>query len=522
MEELEQRLGICGEVGDGSTRVCMGEIMPCIRDARVRHLALCVYNTTCTVSPEDLHRMICNEEWANVTSLLSTTTSLTPTTVHETCTDHRVLGSSLHDLCPTVVQRSWCDDAPSRWFRGVYTFDDPRHARLASCVSSYIFCRQRATLDIISDALDHYRTHGLTMHHVSEDWNVSSSTWDDLRNASRTSVGRVVSIVVISRSHRSAFTCIVASHEWMLVTNDSMVMHHKGRLSVTLRYVRQTFGGVVALEVEESDEWWPPFLLENRMVPPSLFPSLYSSSPCIISLNEDACGRRKRNSIDIDELTSDRHVRSVIRTWNKSYESRYADAPTLTSIACVQLVETLTHQGYVAHRVHTSTSQHGVDAEGVLVERFGDAFGRGAMQRVLADDVAGLYAVYNSHMICVSAFAVIMYNTYDGRLACCIDSFAVSANYQGAGVGHVTFHALLRGVCDRASAAGTPYIVFAQCVRTGDARHFWYDKLDESTVARSLLLQAFQIDASRIPVQLISQCAPRARDYRSSDLEESV
>ena len=115
-----------------------------------------------------------------------------------------------------------------------------------------------------------------------------------------------------------------------------------------------------------------------------------------------------------------------------------------------------------------------------------------------------------------------MYNTYDGRLACCIDSFAVSANYQGSGVGHVTFHALLRGVCDRASTAGTPYIVFAQCVRTGDARHFWYDKLDESTVARSLLLQAFQIDAKRIPVQLISQCAPRARDYRSSDLEESV
>lgn len=518
MEALEQRLGICGTVDGGTTRICMGEIMPCIRDARVRHIASCLYNKVCTVSPDDLHRIICNEDWTALESLLSATTS-PATAIHETCDDHRVLSSSIHDLCPTVVQNSWCDNASHRWFRGVYTFDDPRHARLATCVSSHIFCHQRATLEIISDALDRYRTHDLTMHHASEDCNVSSGTWDDLRNAVSNSVGHIVSLVVISRVHRSAFTCVVSSHEWMLMEDDNMVLHHRGRLSVLLRYVRQTFGGVVALEVEESDEWWPPFLLENRTVPPSMFPSLCSSSPCTISLREDICCRRKRSSIDVDELTSDRHVRSVIRTWNKSYESRYADTPTLTSIVCVQLVETLTHQGYVAHRVHTSTSQHGVDAESVLVGRFGDAYGRGAMQRTLADDVTGLYAVYDTQGVCVSTFAIVIYNTYDGRLACCIDSFAVSANHQGSGVGNVTFHALLRGVCDRACVAGMPYIVFAQCVRTGDARHFWYDKLDESTLARSLLLQAFQIDASRIPVQLISQCAPRAREYRSSDLE---
>jgi len=302
-----------------------------------------------------------------------------------------------------------------------------------------------------------------------------------------------------------------------------MVLHHRGSLSVALRFVRQAFGGVVTVEMEESDEYWPSFLLENRMVPPSLFPSLCGSSPCVVSMRYDICNRGNkrgnREAIDVDGLTSDRHVRSVIRTWNKSYESRYADAPTLTSIACVQFMETLSHGTFVAHRVHTATSHHGINANGVLVERFGNAYGEGAMRRNLADDVAGLYAVYNSHGVCVSTFALVIYHTYDGHLACCIDSFAVSASHQGSGVGSVTFHALLRGVCDHASAVGTPYTVFAQCVRTGDARHFWYDKLDESTVARSLLLQAFQIDAGRIPVQLISQCAPRARQYRSGDLE---
>ena len=520
MEALEERLGVCGEV-DGTTRVCMGEIMPCIRDARVRHIASCLYNQKCTVSPDDLHRMICNEEWANLSSLIPSTSPAT--TVGESCDDHRVLGGCLHDMCPYVVQNAWCDNAPRRWFQGVFIFDDPRHARIASCASSHIFCHQRATLEILSDALDRYRTHDLVMHQVSDDWNVSSGLWGTLRTAAVNSIGHVVSLVVISRVHRSAFTCVVASHEWTSMEDDSTVLHHRGCHSVTLRFVRQAFGGVVTVEMEESDEWWPSFLLENRMVPPSLFPSLCGSSPCTVSMNDDVFNRRNKrrsgDAIDVDELTTDRHVRSVIRTWNKSYESKYADAPTLTSIACVQFMETLSHGNFVAHRVHTATSQHGIDANGVLVERFGDAYGTGAMQRNLADNVAGLYAVYNSHGVCVSTFALVIYHTYDGHMACCIDSFAVSTSYQGSGVGSVTFHALLRGVCDRASAVGTPYTVFAQCVRTGDARHFWYDKLDESTVARSLLLQAFQIDAVRIPVQLISQCAPRARQYRSSDLK---
>lgn len=514
MEALEQRLGVCGTVDD-TTRVCMGEIMPCILDARMRHLASCVYNQYCTVSPDDLHGMVCNEEWTKLSSLIPHSS----VTLAESCDDHRVLGSSLYELCPTMVQTAWSDAAPHRWYRGVYVFDDPRHARLALCVSSLIFCHERTTLEIISRALDRYRTHDLLMNHVSDDWNVSSGTWEKLRDSTTTCIGHAVSLVVVSRAHRSAFMCVVASHEWVSVPGDDMALHHRGHLSVTLRYVRQAFGGLVTLEVEESDESWPPFLLENRMVPPSLFPSLCSSSSCTVSLRDDLTSSRKRSSIDVDELATDRHVRAVIRTWNKSYESRYADAPTLTSIACVQFVETLTHGNFTAHRVHTATSQSGIDAHGVLVGRFGDIYGGGAMRRTLADTSSGLYAVYNSHGICVSTFAVVMYQTSDGHLACCIDSFAVSTIHQGSGVGNVTFHALLRGVCDRASVIGTPYIVFAQCVRTGDAKHFWYDKLDESTIARSLLLQAFRIDPVRIPVQSFSQCAPRAREYRSSDLE---
>jgi hypothetical protein len=148
-------------------------------------------------------------------------------------------------------------------------------------------------------------------------------------------------------------------------------------------------------------------------------------------------------------------------------------------------------------------------------------YAHNAMQRLLADTVPGVYVVYNADGDCVSMFALVMYRTHANgdRLACCIDSFAVSSSHQGSGVGNITFHALLRGVCDRASTRGNSYHVFAQCVRTGDARLFWYDKLDESTVARSLLIQAFQNDPGRIPVQATTQCTPRSREYRSSDAE---
>ena len=521
MDALESYLGIHdGDIDVDRKRVCIGEAMPYIRDERVRQLASCLYNQSCVVSPDDVYNMICNKEWTGIHSIL-TKVPPPPPPPEEQYGDHRVLYTSLHDLCPLMVQNVWCDgDVPRRWFRGIYSFDNSRCARIASCVGTHIFCRQQLALAGISCALQRYQTHGLHVKYACDDWHVSSGTWMRLRNASATSVGHVVTLIVVSRTHRSAFTCVVASHEWICDRDDSMVLHHRGSPSVVLRFVQQAFGGVVVVELEDSDEWWPQFLLENRLVPPSLLPSLISSSPCSVSLADAVTiYQRKRKGIEVDELTDDRHVRSVLRTWNKSYESKYADAPILQSIARVSFAETLTHRGFSAHRVHVSTSTHGISARNVLVQRFGDNYGNCAMERTLMDGMAGLYAVYNSENVCVSAFAVLVYHTNDHRVACCIDSFAVATTHQGSGVGNVTFHAMLRGVCDHISPRGVPYVVFAQCVRSGDARHFWYDKLDESTMARSLLLQAFQIDPCRVPVQPTGQCTPRAREYTSSDLE---
>ena len=522
MDALCKRLGLAEEVDAHATvRVCLGETMPGIRDARVRALASSMYNRFCPVSPDTLHSLVCNKDVVALNDLLDVADDVTVGATAP-CDDHRVLTCALHDLCPSTVQRMWYDsnDDDLRWFSAVYTFESSLMARAATALQSHIFRHAQRVLWMLSHALDTYSSSDVNLSQTCDDWYVSMSTWIRLRE-STTTVGTVTLVVAVSRRHRSAFTCLVASHEWTRDADDPFVLHHRGALCAVLRYARQTFGGVITVDVEESDEEWPAFLLENRMVPPATFASILSSSPCVVDARVDADAMRRKRAIDVDELTSDRNVRSVIRTWKKSHDSRYTQAPTLTSLARVTFPDMLTHQEFSAHRVHTRTSQHGNGAHAVLVERFGLEYAEVAFQRILEDTVAGFYVVYNANREAVSTFAILLYDTHahGNPLACYIDSFAVSTRFQGFGIGGTTFHAFLRGICHRVSSVGASYYVFAQCVRTGDARLFWYDKLDESTIARSLLLQAFSIESRRIPVQLISQCAPRAREYTSSDLE---
>ena len=522
MDALCKRLGVAEEEevdAHVTVRVCLGETMPGIRDARVRALASSMYNRFCPVSPDTLYSLLCNEDVVALNNLLDA--AYDDAVVVAPCDDHRVLTCALHDLCPSTVQRMWCDSRDdTRWFSAVYTFESSLVARVATALQSHLFRHAQRVLWMLSHALDTYIASEVNLSQACDDWHVSMSTWVRLRE-STTTVGTMTLVVAVSRRHRSAFTCLVASHEWRRDDDDPFILHHRGALCVVLRYARQTFGGVITVEVEESDEVWPAFLMENRLVPPATFASILSSSPCVIDARVDTEVMRRKRAIDVDELTNDRHVRSVVRTWKKSYDSRHAQAPTLTSLAQVTFPEMLTHREFSAHRVHTRTSQHGNGAHMVLVERFGLEYAEGAFHRILEDTVAGFYVVYNANKEAVSTFAILLYDmhAHGNSLACCIDSFAVSTRFQGSGIGGITFHAFLRGICHRVSSVGASYYVFAQCVRTGDARLFWFDKLDESTVARSLLLQAFSIDSRRIPVQLISQCTPRAREYISSDLE---
>lgn len=512
MEELEALLE--GMEGTTSLRVSMGEEVPHIHDDRLHKLAHCIYNRRCSHSPGEIYNLVSNEEWSEVTRIVHEHVPIE----REYCNNHKVLDASLCDLCPSMVHDEWCPLFTTRWYVGVFSFDSHTKSSIASKVSSLLFRVANAVLWILSDALDEYDAKAFLT--PCDEWIVTSKQWINLVEDT-VILGTATTIVVLYPKHRTMYSCVVVSHEWNPVHGDPCTLQHAGSSSISLRFVRQTFHGVVELIMEESESEWPPFLFECllfecRSVSPAEFPCTMSSSACAVHSLQKSCQKRK---IDVDTIP-DRFVRTVVRAWNKSYNSTGSSAPTLLSIAHVTPLESIRHKEFSAQRVHSLDSTHGQNAQRVLVERFGSEYARGAMDRTLRDMYSSaLYAVYNRFNECVSVFGVIYYTTSCRRLACCIDSFAVSSSHQGSGVGNATFHGFLRGSCAYLSLPESSYFVFAQCVRTGEAKHFWYDKLDDSSCARSLMLQAFDLDMLRIPIQPATQCAPRAREYRSSNLE---
>ena len=76
----------------------------------------------------------------------------------------------------------------------------------------------------------------------------------------------------------------------------------------------------------------------------------------------------------------------------------------------------------------------------------------------------------------MGAFCMVVFNGVfsDGSKgeAVMLDSFAVHPKFAGKGVGGKLFHQALRGLIN-----ASRYVVFAQCLKTGAARQFWFDKL---------------------------------------------
>lgn len=232
----------------------------------------------------------------------------------------------------------------------------------------------------------------------------------------------------------------------------------------------------------------------------------------------------------------DKRCIPILSKWAKSARATGVRAPTLLHELRLddaedeRLADT---SSLVAVRVHTHADMARLGTTAVFVQQFGAEYTTQLELRVAEDDEVGVYAVVDTSSatanVAVAAFAVVLYACVfdDGSrgVACMVDSLAVAKSHQGRGVGGIAYHELLRGqllarYAARQSSIVAPtsdasrHVVFAQCVRTGTARTYWFDKLDESGDARSLLLQACNLDVHRVPIQAESTCGPRAREYR--------
>lgn len=341
-----------------------------------------------------------------------------------------------------------------------------------------------------------------------------------------TDVCASVSLCVLHRLFVYSMTFV--HNHWVPLDYDPTRMEHRStRLrGWTLRYVRHAVhGGHVELETPEEDvarqHEWPVWISEfcRRMprlpvcamtiqLPLDRYPSCTSPS---------WSSSTKRGVVDLDDIVCDQKCRKVISKWSKSQTARGAETPFLVRVRPL-LDDGSFKSGTLTMRRESTEAEVRQSSLRVFTERFGIKYANHLVERCCDDDSCAIYSVYDGDEL-VGAFAVVLYDSVssNGESSVCamVDSFAVAKSADGRGYGGRIFHEGVRRVAQRHAGPSSSYTVFAQCVRTGDAYKFWFDKLDDSSTARSLVLQALSVDGMRVPIQSEAECAPRCREFRS-------
>lgn len=235
--------------------------------------------------------------------------------------------------------------------------------------------------------------------------------------------------------------------------------------------------------------------------------------------------------IEADDVPCDKKSKVLVEKWIKSARARHARIPFLVQpLVFVDDPGTrVSSDGQLwMERISpsSSTSSHveevvRMQTVAVFRDGFKEPYVSGIFKRLLDDPCAGICLVSRrgSHLeastpvaaFAVKSFACIFADGAHGT-ALMIDSFAVSASERSSGMGSRVYEEFcLRGIGRRVRTSQRIF-VFAQCIRTGEARKFWRDKLDDSSAARALMLQAVQLCPDRMEIHGEADCDPRARE----------
>lgn len=321
---------------------------------------------------------------------------------------------------------------------------------------------------------------------------------------------------LVALHEQQAYRITVVHHTWRVVADTwdssrpSVHIVHRKIPELELVYTSMALaGGTVMLHLPAALRPLPPWM-ERHNLP------CRPSPPPPVTLFLPLQTTTTKRKINVDALDMDSACSKVVKTWERSELSRGVNAPYLLSIRPFDaLTDGVFDAGdlrAVRDRTRADLMANSFD---VFRERFGEAYALGLVNRSSDDDRIGVYCVRSRDGTPVAAFAIVIYDSvhHDGRrsVAVMIDSFAVCKENSGCGIGGVVFHELLRQVVER--YANGRYVVFAQCVKKGNPRLFWCNKLDETSCAKSLLIQALHIDADRVLVQAEGECTPRSREF---------
>ena len=508
---------------DGYSRLTLGDgerELP--MDDDVRRLCLAMHRALCPLSPHDVYDCVTSGRRPDVAQPREAYRVLA-----ERTHDFDECDSVPHSLCDVaqcVIAEFWCGERSETFGhpRTVLRFDTPQQVAEARRLDDEYNC---GTSQDVLRLLSHSQNRDSLQHvfgvvGIREAWHddcdeyVTTQMWTDMCRAT-TDVCTSLPLCVVHRSASVVFPMTFVHHHWVVSDHDPTCMHHRSlrRQGWNLRYVRCALhGGHVELEVVDDDDEWPLWISETchraTRIPRSAVVQLE------LPLHRYSTTVAKRR-VDIDTIDCDVKCRKVIAKWSKSQSAAGVNAPFLVRVRALLDDGSFHAGGGLTMRREVSEAEVRQSSMLVFADRFGQRYAEGVVERCCDDDACAIYAVYDGERL-VGAFAIVIYEsvTSNGCSSVCamVDSFAVMTSESGKGYGGRMFHDGVRRVARR-HAGTAAYTVFAQCVRTGDAYRFWFDKLDDSSVARSIVLQALNLDGTRVPVQSEQQCAPRSREY---------
>lgn len=413
-----------------------------------------------------------------------------------------------------------------------YSFETRALAKLALMVDRV---HRRATADdvlrCLSRALDEPRLHvGVTrMDRLAplrvekievrdEPLGIGCSQWSELVRRVETTIDGSISQLVCLFDEWAVAVDVV-HHHWrskgMTVhgwtVSEPAILVHRLLPDCELRFHRQapSHGGVVQLHHSALHGDWPWWVgRAATRVAAHLF----------MGVSEERIVLEMRPPPAMPS-TGDKRCAPLLERWVKSARSLGVRAPTLLRELplpddgdCLRTADGRLH----TCRAHSLEDMERLETRRIFAGRLGVEYAKQMATRTAGDPSVGVFAV-RCDGATVAAFAVVLYacvfHDGDHGVAVMVDSFAVDASHEGTGIGGRVYHELVRELAAR-HAPSRRHVVFAQCLRTSAlARHFWVDKLDDSGEARSLLLQACNLDPHHVALQSESVCSARAREY---------
>lgn len=314
---------------------------------------------------------------------------------------------------------------------------------------------------------------------------------------------------------------VVHSH-WN-VLHAGLLVHQRLR-ECKLEFLPQSFGGIVQMHYPRLAPW-PPFVsrIHATIEPPM----------------------RLRTSVQNVQVTLPRWLRTdemricdaMERTVEEALRSApQRDRPNLWSLSerCAKSHRSL--QGTCAPMLlrmvsppdsydsgiffATRLSEWNDEVFKLYENEFNTDYASKQLGKVL-DGYAGVYRVTKSNITCAAIVIYLFDATYSGGmtgLVEMVESVAVATSFQNDHVGWHVYHSICRGILVDRTMPGHRYWVFAQCLKAVKPRTYWESKLDETSLAKSLLLQAKTMHDAFV-VEPLATCTIRCREYVNDQYE---